>query len=110
MDFDPHSSILKLVKTTQRITPSLKLKCEATLMKRFGVVSMVVLFCLVGPVALAYAQQDQQEEKQTKHEEQAKPEKQKNGQQQQDQNRAQQERAQQQDQNRLQQERAQQQN
>ena len=59
-------------------------------MKRFGVVSTVVLFCLVGPIALAYAQQDQQEEKQTKHEEQAKPEKQKNGQQQQDQNRQQQ--------------------
>ncbi len=58
-------------------------------MKRFGVVSTVVLFCLVGPIALAYAQQDQQEEKQTKHEEQAKPEKQ-NGQQQQDQNRQQQ--------------------
>jgi murein L,D-transpeptidase YcbB/YkuD len=43
-------------------------------MKRIGVISAAVLFCLVGTTAPAYAQQDQQGTKQTKHEAQAKPE------------------------------------
>jgi murein L,D-transpeptidase YcbB/YkuD len=46
-------------------------------MKRFGVISAAVLFCLVGTTAPAYAQQNQPDTKQTKHEEQAKPEKRK---------------------------------
>ena len=44
-------------------------------MKRFGVISTAVLFCLVGTTAPAYAQQDQQGTNLTKHEEQAKAEK-----------------------------------
>lgn len=46
-------------------------------MKRIGVISAAVLFCLVGIPAPAHAQQDQQDTKQTKHEAQAKPEKRK---------------------------------
>ncbi len=44
-------------------------------MKRIGVISAAVLFCLVGITAPAHAQQDQQNTKPTKHEEQATPEK-----------------------------------
>jgi murein L,D-transpeptidase YcbB/YkuD len=44
-------------------------------MKRFGVISAAVLFCLVGSTAPAYAQQDQQDTKQTQYGAQAKPEK-----------------------------------
>jgi len=46
-------------------------------MKRFGVISAAALFCLVGTTVPAYAQQDQQNTKLTKHEAQAKPEKRK---------------------------------
>ena len=46
-------------------------------MKRIGVISAAVLFCLVGTTAPAYAQQDQQDTKQTQHEAQAKPERRK---------------------------------
>ena len=46
-------------------------------MKRFAVIGTAVLFCLVGTTAPAYAQQDQQDTEQTRHEEQAKPEKRK---------------------------------
>ncbi len=44
-------------------------------MKPAGVISTAVLFMLLGTPALAYAQQEQQGEKQGKPEKQAKPEK-----------------------------------
>ncbi len=46
-------------------------------MKRLGVISAAVLFCLVGSTAPAYAQQGQQDTKRTQHEAQAKPERRK---------------------------------
>ncbi len=73
-------------------------------MKRAQVISAAVLFLLLGTTALAYAQQEQQGEKQDKPEKQTQAEKQQRAeqQQQQNQNKQQQERAQQQqqDQNR----------
>jgi hypothetical protein len=45
----------------------------ATLMKRIGVISTAVLFVLLGTAALAYPQQEQQDEKQNKSEKEAKP-------------------------------------
>lgn len=47
-------------------------------MKRIGVISTAVLFVLLGTAALAYQQQDKQDENQNKSEKEAKPEKQQN--------------------------------